>query len=68
MSAAWVLAELLAERGDLDERRSRADAGDKDAAVRLAGLLIKQRQGEEGEEAERLRQFGLNPDGSIACV
>jgi hypothetical protein len=31
----------------------------------LAGLLIQQRQ---GEEAERLRRFGLNPDGSIACA
>jgi hypothetical protein len=32
--------------------------------VRLAGLLIKQGQDEEGEKAERLRRFGLNPDGS----
>ena len=28
----------------------------------LAGLLIQQW---EGEEAERLRRFGLNPDGSL---
>ena len=31
----------------------------------LAELLIKQGR---GEEAERLRRFGLNPDGSIACA
>ena len=62
--AAWRLAELLAERGDLDELRARADAGDRHAAGQLAELLIKQGR---GEEAERLRRFGLNPDGSIAC-
>jgi hypothetical protein len=33
--------------------------------TKLPGLLIKQGR---GEEAERLRRFGLNPDGSIACV
>ena len=60
--AAVRLAELLAERGDLDGLRERADAGDGDAA-RLADVL--RRQG-RGEEAERLRRFGLNPDGSIA--
>ena len=59
------LAELLAERGDLDGLRARADAGDGDAAARLADLLIKQGR---SEEAERLRRFGLNPDGSIACA
>ena len=63
--AAERLAELLAERGDLDGLRARADAGDRDAAGRLADLLIKQGR---GEEAERLRRFGLNPDGSIACA
>ena len=89
--AAWRLAELLAERGDLDgDLRARADAGDgtppggwpscwPSAATwtgcapgstpatgcrrPLADLLIKQGR---GEEAERLRRFGLNPDGSIA--
>jgi hypothetical protein len=60
--AAGRLADLLAERGDLDGLRARADAGDGDAG-RLADLLIKQGR---GEEAERLRRFGLNPDGSIA--
>jgi len=68
-SAAWWLADLLAGRGDLDELRARTDAGDADAAVRLAqllaDLLIKQGQ---REEAERLRRFGLNPDGAIACA
>ncbi len=63
--AARQLADLLADRGDLDGLRTRANAGDKDAAERLADLLIKQGR---GEEAERLRRFGLNPDGSIACA
>jgi hypothetical protein len=63
--AALRLADLLARRGDLDGLRARADAGDRPAASRLAGLLIKQGR---GEEAERLRRFGLNLDGSIACA
>ena len=39
--AAWRLAELLAERGDLDGLRARADAGDGDAAWQLAELLAE---------------------------
>jgi hypothetical protein len=57
------LARLLAERGDLDELRARINAGNGNAAFRLGDLLIKKGR---GEEAERLRRFGLNPDGSIA--
>jgi hypothetical protein len=63
--AASRLADLLAARGDLNELRARAGAGDEHAARRLPGLLIKLGR---AEEAERLRQFGLNPDGSIACA
>ena len=63
--AAVRLTELLEERGDLEGLRARVDAGDRPAASRLAGLLIKQGR---GEEAERLRRFGLNLDGSIACA
>ena len=37
--AASQLAELLAERGDLEELRARVDAGDWGAAERLADLL-----------------------------
>jgi len=62
--AAFELAELLADRGDLDRLRARADASDRDAAFRLTDLPIEQGS---GEETERLRRFGLNPDGSIAC-
>ena len=95
-SAASRLAELLAERGDLDELRTRADAdlGDVSAASQLAGLLAERGDLDEAmqilcalaaagrgnsnrlaglltqqghrDEAERLRRFGLNPDGSIA--
>ncbi|MGO8728228.1 MAG: hypothetical protein ACLQK8_16250 [Streptosporangiaceae bacterium] len=43
--------------------RTRVDAGDEAAAGQLAELLIKKGR---GEEAERVRRFGLNPDGSIA--
>ena len=63
--AADSLAVLLAERGDLDKLRTRVNAGDVAAASLLAELLIKQGR---NEEAELLRQFGLNPDGSIACA
>ena len=65
-AAAVRLAELLADRGDLGGLRARADAGDADADLRLAGLLADMlvKQGRT-EEAERLRRFGLNPDGSI---
>ena len=58
-----MLAELLADRGDLDGLRARVDAGDRPAAGRLLRLLTKRGR---GEEAERLRRFGLHPDGSIA--
>jgi hypothetical protein len=44
--------------------RALAGAGDGYANL-LADLLIKQGR---GEEAERLRRFGLDPDGSIACA
>ena len=62
--AAKRLAELLADSGDLDELRARTDAGHEGAARHLAVLMIKQGR---GEDADRLRRFGLNPDGSIAC-
>jgi hypothetical protein len=62
-NAGGRLAHLLAERGDLDELRTRADSGDWSASQQLADLLMRQSGEEEGE---RLRRFGLNPDGSIA--
>ena len=61
--AADRLAGLLAGHNDADGLLARAEPSDWDAARQLAGLLIKQGR---GEEAERLRRFGLNPDGSIA--
>jgi hypothetical protein len=65
-AAAERLAGLLAERGDLDEAvqilRARASAGNGTAHW-LAVLLTHQGR---GEEAARLRRFGLNPDGSTA--
>jgi hypothetical protein len=60
-----VERRLPRERGDLDGPRARAGAGDGAAAGLLADVLI--RQGRSGE-AEPLRRFGLNPDGSIACA
>jgi hypothetical protein len=66
--AAWQLVDLLEKRGDLDGLRARADAGDQHAERLpdlLADLLMKTGR---SEEAERLRRFGLNPDGSIACA
>jgi hypothetical protein len=63
--AAERLASLLAERGDLDGLRAQADVGNRPAAAQLIGLLKKQGR---DEEADRLRRFGLNPDGSIASA
>ena len=63
-NAAGKLAELPAGRGDLDELRARAAAGDGSAARQLVELMTQQSQ---VGEAEQLRRFGLNPDGSIAC-
>ncbi len=61
--AAWWLAELLARRGDLEALRARAEAGDRHASVRLPKVLREQGR---HEEAEQLRRFGLDLDGSIA--
>ena len=44
----WELAELLAERGDLDGLRARADAGDREAAGKLADLLLADRDDLDG--------------------
>ena len=67
-NAAVKLADLLVERGNLDDAEqillASASAGRGDAE-RLVELLIGQGR---GEEAERLRRFGLNPDGSIASA
>ena len=64
-AAAWELARLLADREDLDGLLGRVAAGDTAAAEPLINLLTRQ---DRGEEAERLRRFGLNPDGSIASA
>jgi hypothetical protein len=65
--AAYLLARQLAKRGDLggaiEVLRVRVDAGDRNAADPLADLL---HECGRWEEAERLRRFGFNPDGSIA--
>ena len=63
--AAQWLAYLLAKHGDLGGLYALADAGNAGAARHLTDLLIEQGR---GEEAERLRRFGLNPDGSISCA
>jgi hypothetical protein len=55
---------LLAERGDLEELRALADTGDA-AGVEQYLFELLTTQG-RAEEAERLKRFGLNPDGSIA--
>jgi uncharacterized protein HemY len=67
--AACRLAELFEEHGDLDEAeqilRASVEAGDEGADRVLDNVLIKQGR---SEEAEQLRRFGLNPDGSIASA
>ena len=64
-AAAGRLANLLAEHGDLDGLRARIEVGDEAAAGRLVDLLSVQGR---TEEAERLRRYGLNLDGSIAIA
>ena len=61
--AADRLTELLAKQGREDELRAEVDAGTREAAGRLITML-----GDQGEtaSADRMRRFGLNPDGSIA--
>ena len=54
------LAGLLAERGDLDELRARADAGDRAAARRLAELLA------ERGDLDELRARADAGDGDAA--
>jgi hypothetical protein len=63
--AAWALPGLLAEHGDVNGLRALTDAGDGNAASKLPELLMKLGR---YEEAEQLRRFGLNPDGSIASA
>jgi hypothetical protein len=65
--ATSELATVLAGRGDLDELEKLANAGDEEAARRLTNVLTEVliKQG-RGDEAERLRRFGLNPDEPIA--
>ncbi|WP_209437236.1 tetratricopeptide repeat protein [Amycolatopsis azurea] len=59
------LGELLKKLGRADELRARIDLGDEAAASSLGELLIEQGK---TDEAERLRKFGLTPEGDIASV
>jgi hypothetical protein len=63
LAAAERLVRLLADQDRLDELRLEVDAGTPTAGRRLVDFLIKQGK---TEEAERLRQQGLKPDGSAA--
>ncbi len=53
--AADRLARLLAQRGDLDELRARADTGDRFAAHQLAGILADRGDLDEAEQILRSR-------------
>ena len=61
------LAGLLAERGDLDELRARADAGDGAAARQLAGLLAGPRGPGRAARPGRRRRRGRRPGGWPSC-
>ena len=65
--AAARLADLLAERGDLDGLRARADAGDGHAAVRLAGLLAERGDLDGAARPGRRRRRGTPPCGWPSC-
>ena len=68
MYAAWRLANLLTERGDLDEAaqilRALTDSGDKDAARRLISLLAD--RGDLDEAAQIVR--ALTADDMYAVI
>jgi cell division inhibitor SepF len=70
---AWQLAHMLAQRGDLSRAEKTLQAlamtGDEETARRTGDLLAEQltKQGRE-EEAERLRRFDDDSDGSIASA
>ena len=55
--ATQTLVTLLAERGDLDELRDRADAGDRFAASRLADLLTERDLDELRDRADAGDRF-----------
>jgi hypothetical protein len=57
------LNSLLREHGRDRELRARISAGDQWAWLPLHELLVERGR---TEEAERLREFGLTPDGEIA--
>jgi thioredoxin-like negative regulator of GroEL len=61
--AAQELTGLLRQEGRLEELRDEVDAGTDGADADLIYLLSV---AGEGEQAERIRSFGLNPDRSIA--
>jgi hypothetical protein len=63
--AAEQLIEFLAKHDRIDELRIEVDAGTPTAAERLITSLA--RRGEL-DQAEQLRRWGLNPDGSIATA
>jgi len=63
IAAAWRLADLLAERHDIEGLWARVHAGDAHAGDRLADVLAAAGR---PDDADRLRRYGLDPDGSIA--
>ena len=65
--AARRLAELLAERGDLDGLRARADAGDGHAAGQLAELLAERGDLDRAARPGRRRRPGTPPCGWPSC-
>ncbi|MEU7802516.1 hypothetical protein AB0B10_24975 [Micromonospora arborensis] len=59
------LAELLATHGLLDELKAEVRVGNPCAGKWLVHLLIQQGQ---VDQANQLRRFGLNPDGTMASA
>ncbi len=62
--AADRLAALLGKQGRTDELRREVDAGTWRASEELIRVLAS--RAETKQKAERMRRFGLNPDGTIA--
>jgi predicted negative regulator of RcsB-dependent stress response len=64
-SAGRPLVDLLARRGHIEALKAEVDAGNPDAESRLIEAVSDQ-GGIARINAERMRKFGLNADGSIA--
>jgi hypothetical protein len=65
VAAPWWLAKLLADRGDLDGLRARADAGDGPATSQLARLLVERGDLDGAKQVLRARADADDEDAAL---